>query len=75
MTILEVLNEDLLLETLVKVTGGWKIKKEGGGIMPKTYSSKRAAVRVILGMKSKGGFYNLSKEEQNKRINSYLKNH
>jgi hypothetical protein len=75
MTITEILNEDFLIETVIKTSGGYKIKREDGKLMPKIYKSLKGAIRVILGMKSKGGFYNLSKEEQSKRINNYIKKH
>ena len=39
------------------------------------YKSKNKAIRALLGMKSKGGFYNLSRWQQFKRIRSYKKKH
>lgn len=79
MTIKEVLKEDTLLEMVRKIGNRYYVlshkhpgkklgKKEG-------YTSRRAAIAAILGMKSHGGFYNLSPEEKKKRISSYMKNH
>jgi len=66
--------ESYLIEMIIKVKGGYKVKSHiTGKVYPKLYKNKRDAISRILGMKSKGGFYNKSKEEQEKMITKYLK--
>ena len=45
-------------------------KKIGRG---EGYSSKKKAVAGLLGMKTHGGFYNLSSSKKSKMISNYIK--
>jgi len=45
----------------VKVSGGWKIRKEDGTLLPKVYSSKEEAEKRIAQMKM---FKHMSKGEE-----------
>lgn len=66
--------EDYLIEMIIKVKGGYKVKSHTTGkVYPKLYKNKRDAAIRILGMKSKGGFYNKNKKEREKIITKYLK--
>ena len=75
---LESLLEELLLEFVRKRNGKYYIHshKDPSKIIGKKngYSSLRGAVRGLLILTSRGGFVNLSKEEQNRRIENYIKN-
>ena len=78
MKISEILTEGLLLEYVKKEGSKYYIysHKTGKKIGRKVgYTSKKEAVAALLGMKSRGGFYNLSSSEKSKRIKSYNKNH
>ena len=79
MKIDEILNEELLLEFIKKIGNRYYVyshrdpnkrlgRKEG-------YATRGEAAGAILGMKSKGGFYNLSSQEKRKRIRNYLGDH
>jgi len=75
MNISNVLDDYLLLETIEKCKGGFKVRLETGELLPKIYKNKRTAAARILGLKSRGGFYNKPKREQEKMITNYLRRH
>ena len=78
MKILEHFIREILNERIEKRGRKWfVISHKHGGIIGRKmgYRSKNKAIGALLGMKSKGGFYSLSRKEKNKRIRSYKKNH
>lgn len=79
MTFREIINSQLLLETVRKIGDRYYVyshedpnkrlgRKEG-------YASANQAIAAILGMKSKGGFYNKSTKIKQAMIRAYKKRH
>ena len=77
--ILKDLNEDLyIIEFIYKDDENYKIKShKSNKILGKKdgYNKKKDAIKALLGLKSKGGFYNKTPREQEKMIKSYITNH
>ena len=78
MYIIEYLITNLLNERIEKRDNKYYLVSHNtGNIFGKKdgYKNKRSAARAMLGAHSRGGFYNLPKKEQRKRIRNYLKKH
>ena len=79
MDILEHFISEVLNEIVEKRGRKWFVvsHKTPGKLIGRNqgYPSKKKAITALLGMKSKGGFYNLPRKEKNKRIRSYRKKH
>lgn len=77
--ILNDLNENLyIVEFICKDDENYKIKShKNGRILGKKdgYSNIKDAIKALLGLKSKGGFYNKTPREQHKMIKNYITNH